>query len=309
MEVISKENSSSSALKKGRAKSRQEAEPRDQYFSRAVGKALETLQLLHASQSPMTLNEIAQRIQLSKTSAFRLLRTLESIGYLISSGWGQYSLALGASSVVSTQFIAQLLRCATPRLQDLSRELHETASLAALFDNRIEVVAVVESSQAIRMSNVVGHIVPPNASSLGKIITAFQSGERRERLLRSYGMWRFTPQTITDRNEIDREFDRVTAQGFAVDREETIPDGNCFAVPIYGESNEVAAAVSVSLPKARVRDDNHEKTIVAALKASARQISAALGGAASQPGEPAVEIPKPQAGKPVSRRSLRTAAR
>lgn len=276
-----KNSASASKLVKVRRKEGGGAEPRDQYFSRAVGKALEALELLHANQGPMALNEIARKVELSKTSAFRLMRTLESLGYLISSGWGQYSLAVGASSVVSTQFIARLLRAGTPRLEELSRELHETASLAALFDNRVEVIAVVESSQPIRMSNVVGHIVPPNASALGKVITSFQSAERREKLLRSYGLWRFTAQSIVDRNELDREFERVQTRGFAIDREETVPDGNCLGVPIYGDGDEVAAAISVSLPKSRVRDARHEKAIVAALKATAGQISAELRDAAA----------------------------
>jgi DNA-binding IclR family transcriptional regulator len=307
--VIVKESASASNLKKTRPKRRADAEPRDQYFSRAVSKALEALELLHANQGSMTLNEIARGVQLSKTSAFRLLRTLESVGYLTSSGWGQYSLALGTSSVVSTQLISRLLRAGTPRLQELSRELHETASLAALFDNRVEVIAVVESSQAIRMSNVIGHIVPPNASSLGKVITAFQSGERREKLLRSYGMWRFTGHTIIDRNELDREFDRVRAQGFAIDREETVPEGNCFGVPIRRATNEVAAAVSVSLPKGRVRDAKHEKAIVAALKLTADQISTELREGLVPRNRLSSGLHVADNDKPASRRSRRSAAR
>lgn len=301
--VIAKESPAAATSRKDRRKTRQESQPRDQYFSRAVSKALEALQILHANQGPMGLNEIAQKVELSKTSAFRLLRTLESAGYLVSGGLGRYSLALGTASVVSTQFIAQLLRSGAERLQDLSRELHETASLAALFDNRVEVIAVVESPQAIRMSNVVGHIVPPNASSLGKIITAFQSAERREKLLRSYGLWQFTPHTLTDRNQLDREFERVRAQGFAVDREETVPDGNCFAAPIF-DAHGVAAAVSVSLPKARVRDDGHEKAIVAALKATAQKISTALSEGLA-PSVPA-GLPATAAEKTAGRRTRRT---
>jgi len=300
--VAGKDIASGPTLRKGRRPKQQEPEPRDKYFSRAVSKALEALEVLNGSDGPMGLNEIAQRIQLSKTSAFRLLRTLESIGYLASSGWGQYSLAPGTSSVVSTQFLARLLGVGVPRIQELSRELHETASLAALFENRVEVIAVVESSQAIRMSNVVGLIVPPNASSLGKVITAFQSGDRREKLLRSYGMWRFTAQTVADRNELDREFDRIRTQEFAVDREETVAHGVCFGVPIYGQSNEVSAAISASLPKGRVRDAAHEKAIIAALEATASQISAELRRGSRQAPQAPIAMAAAADGQPGARR-------
>lgn len=224
----------------------------------------------------MALNEVAQRLELSKTSAFRLLRTLEVSGCLAASEGGKYALAPGVHAVVSTQTVARLRRAAIPRLQHLSRQLQETTSLAALFDNRIEVIAVVESPQQIRMSNVVGHILPPHASSLGKAITAFQTEERREKLLRSYGMYRFTDRTITDRAELEQEFARAREQRFAIDLEESVCDGHCFAVPIFGSAGDVGAAVSLSLPMARERDADHREAILEALRTMADQIAADL---------------------------------
>jgi len=252
---------------------------KDQYFSRAVAKALETLEVLQAGDGPMALHEVAQRLQLSKTSTFRLLRTLESSGCLTAGEFGKYTLAPGVQSVVSTQTVARLLRAAIPPMQQLSRQLRETTSLAALFDNRMEVIAVIESPQPIRMSNIVGHILPPNASSLGKAIMAFQNEERREKLLRSCGVYRFTEQTIADRAGLEQELARVREQGFATDLEESVPDGHCFGVPIFGPGGAVAAAISVSLPKARVAGADHRKTILAALRAAADQIAGDLHGA------------------------------
>jgi IclR family acetate operon transcriptional repressor len=269
-----------SAQKKDRVK---RAEDGGQYFSRAVGKALEALELLQLRQESMTLDEIARQVQLSKTSIFRLLRTLEASEYVVTSGWGKYKLAPGVQAIVSTQWLARLLRTATPRLHDLTRDLHETASVAALFDNRIEVIAVVESPQTVRMSNVVGHILPPNASSMGKAITAFQTEERREKLLRSNGIYRFTDHTIADRSELGREWERVLLGKFAVDREESVYDGVCFAVPIFGESGEVNAAISLSLPKSRLRNPEHEAALVEALTAAAAQIAVDLRTAACRP--------------------------
>lgn len=277
--MVTKTGRSSQDVRRTRSKAAEPAKTsrgKDQYFSRAVAKALEALEVLQAGDGPMALNEVAQRLQLSKTSAFRLLRTLEVSGCLAASDGGKYALAPGVHAVVSTQTVARLRRAAIARLQHLGRQLRETTSLAALFDNRIEVIAVVESPQQIRMSNVVGHILPPNASSLGKVITAFQTEERREKLLRSYGMYRCTDHTITDRTELDQEFGRVRQQGFATDLEESVCDGHCFAVPIFGPAGDVGAAVSVSLPKARDRDSDRREAILAALRVVADQIAADL---------------------------------
>jgi DNA-binding IclR family transcriptional regulator len=253
-------------------------EPRggDQYFSRAVGKALEVLEYLQAELKPLSMNEIAQRIQLSKTSAFRILRTLETLGCVTVDGRGQYMLAPGIHAVTPTQWLGKLHRVGVPYLETLSRELTETSTLAALFENRVEVIAVVESPHVIRMSNVVGHILPPNASSLGKAITAFQPPDQIERLLRSFGTYRFTEHTITDRKVLSREYEGVRLHKYAVDREECAYDGICFCAPIFGANGQVSAAISSSMPKTRLRDTAHEEAIIGAVRTTAEQLALAL---------------------------------
>jgi IclR family acetate operon transcriptional repressor len=248
----------------------------DQYFSRAVGKALEVLEFLQSELKPLSMNEIAQRIQLSKTSAFRILRTLETLGCVVVDGRGQYMLAPGIHAVTPTQWLGKLHRIGVPYLEALSRELAETSTLAALFENRVEVIAVVESPHVIRMSNVVGHILPPNASSLGKAITAFQAQEHRERLLRSFGTYRFTKHTITDRKDLNQEYECIRAQKYAIDREECAYDGICFCAPIFGPNGQVSAAISSSMPKTRLRDAAHEEAIIAAVRACADQVGSDL---------------------------------
>ena len=89
--------------------------------------------------------------------------------------------------------------------------------MAALFENHVEVVAVFESKQLMRMTNTPGRILPPNASSLGKAVTAFQPAGIGEKLVRSYGTHRFTANTITDEIELREEFARIREQGFAED--------------------------------------------------------------------------------------------
>jgi IclR family acetate operon transcriptional repressor len=249
---------------------------RTQYLSRAVAKSLEILELLQARQAPIPLHEVARQIKLSKTSAFRLLCTLQASGYLTQRQEGSYDLVSEVRRIVSSRFLIRLLKAATPLMNDLGRELRETINLAALFENRVEVIAVEESPEIIRMTNVIGHILPPNASSLGKVISAFQPDERREKLLRSYGLYRFTEHTITDRLQLQREFDASRERGFAADREESVSDGYCFAVPILTPEGEVPAGISVSLPKLRMRNAEQEEKFVKALKTTAANISARL---------------------------------
>jgi DNA-binding IclR family transcriptional regulator len=249
---------------------------KDKYFSRAVSKALEVLEFLQVESTSLQMNEIAQRLRLSKTSTFRLLRTLKTLGYVTSDGQGHYALSPGIHAVTPTQWVGKLVRVATPHLYAINMDLAETASLAALFDNRVEVVAVIESPHVIRMSNVLGSILPPNASSLGKVIAAFQAPAQREKLLRSFKIYRFTEFTITDQKELNREYDRILVQKYAIDREECTYDGLCFSVPVFDPSGQVSAAMSMSLPKSRVKDAKHEALIIEALHVAAAGVTAGL---------------------------------
>src|SRR5690606_34612287 len=130
-------------------------------------------------------------------------------------------------------------------------------------------VATVDSPQLMRMANTVGRILPPHASSLGKAITAHQPDDVVERLRRSYGNHRFTTHTITDDVALKHEYERVRAQGYSTDTEESVLEGCCFGAPVQGPDGRVIAAISLSLPKMRLKDKAMAKRIIAAVRQAA----------------------------------------
>jgi DNA-binding IclR family transcriptional regulator len=249
----------------------------DKYFSKVVGKALAALDEVRASPEALSLNELTQRIGLAKTSLFRILHTLEKAGYLERDAAGLYrapeSLRPMSSRHLQQQ---QLINAAMPRLKALNREFRETISLAMLFENHIEVVATIESPQLIRMGNTVGRILPPHASSLGKAITAFQPEDRRESLIRSYGLHRFTAHTITDEVELKQELERIRQTGRSLDAEESALEGACFGAPIRGADHAVIGAISLSMPKMRLRSDAERDRVITAIARAAAEISEEL---------------------------------
>jgi IclR family acetate operon transcriptional repressor len=238
---------------------------KDQYFSRAVEKAMLALDCIRASPQPLSLIEISARLELTKTSAFRLLYTLEALHYISKSADGRYFAAPH-----------ELARRGAEPLERLSMEFCETTSLAALFENHIEVLVVFESPQLMRMGNTPGRILPPNASSLGKAVTAFQTPEITERLIRSYGTHYFTPNTITDEIVLRDEFAQIREQGFAEDLEESTPGGRCFAAPILNAGGTAIGAVSLSMPLMRLRGEEQRQVILRAVRETARSIEKRL---------------------------------
>lgn len=243
--------------------------------SRAVAKALRIVELLHGAGTPLPLGVIASEVGLAKPSAYRLLRTLEGEGYLTADPAGNYSMPARVRPAIASRMLSRFLNAALPCMNDLLLKYRETVSLAALFENHAEVIAVRESPEMIRMGNIVGRILPPNSSSLGKAILAYQTEERREKLIRSFGVYRFTDCSITDSVELRKELERVRQCGYATDMEESVPHGCCYGVPVLAESGCAIGAISSSMPKQR-HTTERGKQIVESLRAAARQIEKAM---------------------------------
>ncbi|MGB6200960.1 MAG: IclR family transcriptional regulator [Candidatus Acidiferrales bacterium] len=256
-------------------------EPRGErrYFSRGVGRALEIIELLTRNTGSLGLNDVASRINMTKSSAFRLLRTLEALDYVTQIGDGRYLILPENRATVPSRIANSLVRVARPVMKRLNMEFQETVSMAVLFTNHIEVVEVFESPMLIRMANTVGKIIPPHASSMGKSITACQNDETRNKLLRSYGFLRFTPNTITDQLALRENFEQIRKQGYSYDAEESIPEGCCFGVPLLIEPYGAIAALSLSMPKSRLPQGAGAEKMVHALIEASSHIARDLGQA------------------------------
>ncbi len=264
-------------LRGGAHKSTEKVPEEGRYFSRAVGKAIQMLELLSRSGEPMSLVELSKQTQLTKSSAFRLLQTLETLHYIRRDANGHYVPSHENSAIVSTQYVNALAAAAREPMRRLNMEFGETVSLAILLHNHIEVVHVVESSNLIRMTNIPGRILPPHASSMGKVITAWQDAETRKRLLQSYGLTRYNENTIVDEQTIEAEFEQIRSRGYSTDAEESTPGGFCFGVAIFSTPGKAEAAISLSMPKSRMpADEARQQRIVQALKDVAAEVSQKL---------------------------------
>lgn len=239
------------------------------YFSRAVAKAFFMLDLLNESGATLGLNEMAVRSGLTKASAYRLLYTLQQLNFVEQGVDGRYAIG-SRGRLHPTTRIANALRAADLKpAADLLKQINETVSVAVLFTNHVEVVRVFESTRVLRMANTVGRILSPHASSLGKAVSAFQPAEVQQRLLISYGLVRFTPKTIVDEGELEREFSETRHRGYSMEDEESTPDGFCLGVPLLLTSGSAIGAMSVSCPKSRMPSGQDRFDLVTRLKKAA----------------------------------------
>ena len=254
----------------------------DGHESRSLAKGLQILETLAVAPAPMQLRDLAESAGLGKASTLRLLRTLQSTGYLVRDQNDCYR--LDRDWPYPQQHLLRRLRdAAAPVLNALSAEFGETVALAFLFDDLIRVVDVIESTHYIRMSNYKGGVIQPYASSLGKSITAFQTPERAQKLMSTYGIFHLAPGTITDLRAIQEELAKIREQGYAYDLEETVPGGNCIGAPIYSPTGQAVGALSISMPKDRFTAELRQ-LLPSKIKECAEQVTKALK-LASQPTE------------------------
>ena len=258
-----------------RASAPVEPETGNPYHQRAIGRALDVLECFDDERQERTLKEIARDIGLPESSLFRILLTLEGRGYLKQSSDGAYALAPKVALGRLFERAEKVRSALRPHLQKLTARFDETSSCAYLFENRIQALDSVETFHAIRMTNKPGRVLPPHASSLGKAITAFQKPEAINRILEVYGLVPRTSHTVCDREPLLAEFERIRAQGYAIDREESVTGGVCIGAAITLDGSHVTAALSVSTPVVRMTPERElevTRAVLDAARAAARDL-------------------------------------
>jgi DNA-binding IclR family transcriptional regulator len=271
-----------------------EADLAEQYYSKSIGRALDVLECFSDERPFLSLKEIGRLVRLPEPSLFRILLTLESRGYLNRNADGSYGLSRKLLFGKLLERAERLMRLVRPELQKLASRFNETASLAYLFEDRIQALDTVETFHEVRVSNKPGRVIPPHCSALGKAITAFQDQALMDRILEVYGLTRRTENTIVDRQALLAEFESIRVRGYSTDREESVAGGICIGAPIRVGDGRVVAALSVSTPKVRMTPDREQEVIQAVME-SARQIEETIR-ASKQPSSSSHEAGKHREG-------------
>jgi DNA-binding IclR family transcriptional regulator len=181
------------------------------------------------------------------------------------------------------RFHDDLVRHALPAMRRVVNELDETVQLAVR-DGRDNVyLAKVDSRQPMQLVSRVGSRIPSHGTGLGKVLLAdLPDGELAD-LYAGVALARFTPNTITDFQQLKRALRQVRERGYAVDEEEFALGLRCIAVPIVGPQGRSVAALSCSVPSVRL-DSRKPARILELLRQAAAEIQARLGTAAAPNG-------------------------
>jgi DNA-binding IclR family transcriptional regulator len=128
-----------------------------------------------------------------------------------------------------------------------------------LDDTQAVYVDKLEGRQAVRVElTSLGARLYAHCSSLGKVLLAYSSEDEVKRIIKTAGLPRFTPNTITDEEELQQNLVKIRKQEFAYDMGEIMPDLCCVAAPISNHTGKVIAAISMSVPTYRFKRSQTE---------------------------------------------------
>ncbi len=242
-----------------------------------VTKVLRILETLQESTTGLQLKDIALRTGINKSTAYRFLAHLEGEGYLFRDEGGAYIVGPKLARLGSgVAYHATLRSVSRPVMQRLWVTTTETVNLGVLSGLDVLYLDVLESSHSFRLVSQIGSRRPLHCTALGKAMLAFLGESERESALASLRLEKFAPRTITSIAGLRRELKKVTQQGFAVDDEEAGAGSRCVGAPIFDQSGNVAAAISVSGPITRI-DRTKLLQISTAVREGAQIVSRNLG--------------------------------
>jgi len=235
---------------------------------------LETL--LECDRAGVT--EFSKILEVNKSSAYRLLRTLEERGFVEQEpATGKYKLGMKMAQFSMKALDSMELRdIALPFLKKLTDATKESSSLCILSNNQGIVIEKQNSEEKISANLYVGIAEPLHCTALGKVLLGSLPEREQKKMLGAAPLIAYTPKTITNIDQLLIEYRRIAENGFAIDDEEYSLGMRCLAAPVYNQKKEVIAAMGLSGPITRIRTEILEEysTLV---KETANALSFQLG--------------------------------
>jgi DNA-binding IclR family transcriptional regulator len=241
----------------------------------SVDRALSVLWLL-ARHGELGVTELAADLGVHKSTAFRLVSTLEAHGLVEQvSDRGKFRLGVGVLRLAgATTVRLELITESRPITAALAREVGETINVAVMSGQEALYLDQVSGPSALGTQNWVGQSIALHATSNGKVLLAFGPPERIGELHEP--LRRFTPRTVTDLAQLRAELEMVRQRGYAVATDELEVGLTAVAAAIVGADGAVAASLSASGPTFRLTPDRLPEVGRAVVRA-AGEISRRMG--------------------------------
>lgn len=243
--------------------------------SGSLPKGLALLELLASSEGHMGVTLLARRMDMPKSGVHRLLQVMRSLGWVRQTQTGEYECTLKLWELGQrTIRRVDLRHAAEPVMRALSGQTRETILLSILDGTDVLYLDVLDSPQPVRAYTRPGDRAPAFCMGTGKAMLAYAPAEVLDAVVKNFQV--FTSLTITTREELGKELERVRRKGYAVNRGEWSGGVRGVAAPIFDAGGRVIAAISVGGPGERM-GEAAVRRIAPLVMAAAASVSRELG--------------------------------
>jgi len=253
---------------------------KDKKFTSSLARGLSVLEAFDQSHPRLGIADLASITGLSKSTIYRLVYTLRSLGYIISDGQGhKYSLGpkvlnLGFAVLSSLD----MREIAQPYLLRLSRLVKETVNLAVLDDWNLVYVERIKTHQIVNINLHVGSRLELFNTAMGRVLSAFQSEEWFRQYLKYLKKIPEAEPYLNNKGEkLVKILAEVRKKDLAINNQELTPGLLSVASPVRNNEGQVVAAVNIAVSSSRYSLEILKKEMILPLRQTTQAISLALG--------------------------------
>lgn len=247
-----------------------------------TGRPVETIEkLLEIVEALVELEgagvtELATHLEMSKSSVYNYLSTMVANDYAVKEG-DRYRAGLRFFTVGAQLRDQQPgARLAEPIVENLAAETDERAQFIVEENGQGVFLHRATGDRAVDAGTRVGKRIWLHATGAGKVLLANMDEDRRDEVIAERGLPRRTPNTITDRDELERELADIRERGYSLNDEEGTVGLRSVGAPVSGPHGEVVGALSVSGPSQRLTDRRFDSGLIEAVLGSANELELRL---------------------------------
>lgn len=221
-------------------------------MSQTVTRAMEIMRFI--AETPRSLGEVAEQLDVHKSTALRLLQTLEEGGFARRLSDGKHSIGFGIIPLAQhATDQMDVRRIAHAHLQRLSDQTGHTVHLAQLMEDQIIYVDKIDGRGTVAMGSRIGSEAEIHTAGVAKIIIANLSEPLRQKAVNRATYYRYTPKTMLSPDALQRELSVTLQRGWAEDDGEKEDYINCVALPVHDAAGRVEIGMSVTALRAVAR--------------------------------------------------------
>ena len=243
----------------------------------SLTRGLKILDIIHEN-GKIGVTELSKQLGVNKSSAYRLLVTLEDSGYVeqIAEN-GKYTLGLKLckfqEKLLSNYDIRNICH---PFLEELTATTGESSGLSIRKGDKVILIDCLNSTQHLGVILQVGDTEEFHCTAHAKALLYTLPEEEQRRLLSSEPLTKHTPNTLTSVDDVIAQCAINKERGYALDDEENTLGMRCVATNIYDFHGNAIASIGLSGPKHRISKEKMEE-YVALVQKIGKQISQKLG--------------------------------